>query len=192
MMKTVPNLEIFIESNFSKDALNWDFRPKCNLMLSTIVLGQNCKTMNLRKLSTLLLGMVTFGGGVMAQGPTQPKTIHLNAMMQMTAEGQSTYRLTLIPAEDEHYKGAIYDILENLKVEGRYVQRNGQYIEDGHFKFFFPNGQIESEGEFQAGVKVGHWKRFDFQGNQKPDRYYPPSSASARRKSMNIDISTDN
>lgn len=159
-------------------------------MLSYIVTGPNWNAMNKKQLYSLILGMFTFGGGVMAQG--QPKTIHLNAMMQVSAEGQSSYRLTLIPGTDEHFKGTIYDALENLKVEGPYVQRNGRYIEDGHFKYYFPNGQVESEGEFQAGVKVGHWKRYDFQGNQKPDRYYPPSSASARRKSMNIDISTDN
>jgi len=148
--------------------------------------------MNKSKLYTVLLGIITFGHGVMAQSQPQPKTIHLNAMMQTGSETGSIYRLQLTPIDDTKYKGIIVDGMENRKVEGLYIERNGHYIEDGHFKYFFPNGQIESEGDFQAGVKVGHWKRFDFLGNQKPDRYYPPSSASARRKSMNIDISTDN
>jgi antitoxin component YwqK of YwqJK toxin-antitoxin module len=148
--------------------------------------------MNKSKLYTVLLGVFTFGHGVMAQSQLQPKTIHLNAMMQTGSESGSFYRLQLTPIDDTKYKGIIIDGMENRKVEGLYIERNGRYIEDGHFKYFFPNGQIESEGDFQAGVKVGHWKRFDFMGNQKPDRYYPPSSASARRKSMNIDISTDN
>ena len=148
--------------------------------------------MNKSKLYTILLGMFTFGHGVMAQSQLQPKTIHLNAMLQTASETGATYRLQLTPIDDVKYKGIIIDGMENRKVEGLYVERNGRYIEDGHFKYFFPNGQIESEGEYQAGVKVGHWKRYDFLGNQKPDRYYPPSSASARRKSMNIDISTDN
>ena len=148
--------------------------------------------MNKSKLYTILLGMFTFGHGVMAQSQPQPKTIHLNSMMQTGSESGSTYRLQLTPIDDTKYKGIIVDGMENRKVEGLYIERNGRYIEDGHFKYFFPNGQVESEGDFQAGVKVGHWKRFDFMGNQKPNRYYPPSSASARRKSMNIDISTDN
>jgi len=148
--------------------------------------------MNKSKLYTILLGMFTFGHGVMAQSQLQPKTIHLNAMMQTGSEAGSIYRLQLTPIDDTKYKGIIVDGMENRKVEGLYIERNGRYIEDGHFKYFFPNGQVESEGDFQAGVKVGHWKRFDFMGNQKPDRYYPPSSASARRKSLNIDISTDN
>jgi len=148
--------------------------------------------MNKSKLYTILLGMFTFGHGVMAQSQLQPKTIHLNAMLQTASETGATYRLQLTPIDDAKYKGIIIDGMENRKVEGQYVERNGRYIEDGQFKYFFPNGQIESEGEYQAGVKVGHWKLYDFLGNQKPDRYYPPSSASARRKSMNIDISTDN
>ena len=148
--------------------------------------------MNKSKLYTILLGMFTFGHGVMAQSQLQPKTIHLNAMMQTGSESGSTYRLQLTPIDDTKYKGIIIDGMDNRKVEGLYIERNGRYIEDGHFKYFFPNGQIESEGDFQAGVKVGHWKRFDFMVNQKPDRDYLPSSASARRKSMNIDISTDN
>lgn len=148
--------------------------------------------MNKSKLYTFLLGMITFGQGVMAQSQLQPKTIHLNAMLQTASETGSTYRLQLTPVDDTKYQGIILDAMDNRKVEGIYIERNGRYIEDGHFKYFFPNGQIESEGEYQAGVKVGYWKRFDFLGNRKPDRYYPPSSASARRKSMNIDISTDN
>lgn len=148
--------------------------------------------MNKSKLSTLLLSMCAFGHGVMAQSQPQPKTIHLNAMMQSAVEAGSTYRLQLTPLDDTKYKGVVLDGMENLKVEGQYMERNGRYIEDGYFKYFFPNGSVESEGEYQDGVKVGNWKRFDFMGNRKPNRYYPPSSASMRRKSMNIDISTDN
>jgi hypothetical protein len=128
----------------------------------------------------------------MAQSQPQPKTVPLNAMMQIAAETGATYQLRLTPIDETKYKGVVYDGMENLKVEGQYVERNGRFIEDGYFKYYFPNGSVESEGEYQAGVKVGYWKRFDFMGNQKPDRYYPPSSASMRRKSMNIDISTDN
>ena len=148
--------------------------------------------MNKSKLYTLLLSMCAFGHGVMAQSQPQPKTVPLNAMMQIAAETGATYQLRLTPIDETKYKGVVYDGMENLKVEGQYVERNGRYIEDGYFKYYFPNGSLESEGEYQAGVKVGYWKRFDFMGNQKPDRYYPPSSASMRRKSMNIDISTDN
>ena len=144
------------------------------------------------KLYTLLLSMCAFGHGVMAQSQPQPKTVPLNAMMQIAAETGATYQLRLTPIDETKYKGVVYDGMENLKVEGQYVERNGRFIEDGYFKYYFPNGSVESEGEYQAGVKVGYWKRFDFMGNQKPDRYYPPSSASMRRKSMNIDISTDN
>lgn len=148
--------------------------------------------MNKHKLYLFFFGLLAFGEGVRAQSQLQPRTIHLNAMMQTASQAQASYRLELTPLEADKYKGVVLDATENLKLEGQYVERNGRYIEDGHFKYYFPNGSIESEGEYQAGVKVGHWKRFDFRGNRKPDRYYPPSSASMRRQSMNFDISTDN
>jgi hypothetical protein len=148
--------------------------------------------MDNKKFYTLMLGMFTFGHGVMAQTQLQPKTVKLNAMMQAVAGEQVAYRMQLTPLDDDKYNGVVYDGMDNLKIEGQYIERNAKYIEDGYFKYFFPNGSVESEGEYQSGVKIGYWKRFDFQGNRKTDRYYPPSSASMRRKSMNIDISTDN
>ncbi len=148
--------------------------------------------MDTKKFYTLMLGMFTFGHGVMAQTQLQPKTVKLNAMMQTAAEGQIAYRMQLTPLDEDKYSGVVYDGMDNLKIEGQYIERNAKYIEDGYFKYFFPDGRVESEGQYQSGVKIGHWKRFDFAGNPKPDRYYPPSSASMRRKSMNIDISTDN
>ena len=87
--------------------------------------------MNKNKLYTLLLGMFTFGHGVMAQSHLQPKTIHLNAMMQTASETGAAYRLQLTPIDETKYKGSVYDGMENLKVEGQYVERNGRYIEDG-------------------------------------------------------------
>jgi len=112
--------------------------------------------------------------------------------MRAAAQGQAVYRLQLTPVNETTYAGVVYDGMENLKMEGQYVERNGQYIEDGYFKYYFPNGSVESEGMYQAGVKVGNWKRFDFQGNRKQDRYYPNSSANLRRGTLNLDITTEN
>lgn len=168
------------------------FAKNETLRLKLSLQDTNWNSMKNTKLYTLLFSLFAFGNGVMAQTAQAGKTIYLNSIMQVTAEGQSAFQLKLTPIENEHYKGSVYDAMENLKVDGKYIQRNGRYIEDGYFKYYFTNGQIESEGEYQAGVKVGYWKRYDFMGNRKPDRYYAPSSAAARRQALNLDISTDN
>jgi len=148
--------------------------------------------MKTKNLHTLILGFLVIGFNTLSFGQMQPKTIQLNAMLQASAQGQAVYRLQLTPIDADNFKGVVYDGMENLKVEGQYVERNGQYIEDGYFKYYFPNGSVESEGMYQAGVKVGNWKRFDFQGNRKQDRYYPSTTANLRRNSRNLDISTEN
>ena len=38
---------------------------------------------------------------------------------------------------------------------------------------FYANGYKESQGRFKTGYKVGTWKRWNFEGVAKPDRYYP-------------------
>lgn len=43
----------------------------------------------------------------------------------------------------------------------------------GDFTFFYANGYKESEGRFKNGFKVGTWKRWNFEGKPKPDRFYP-------------------
>jgi TonB family protein len=45
-------------------------------------------------------------------------------------------------------------------------------LEHGQFKYFYFNGRSESEGEFKMGIKVGSWKRWNFDGTERPDRFY--------------------
>jgi protein TonB len=44
---------------------------------------------------------------------------------------------------------------------------------DGDFTYYYANGFKESQGRFKNGYKVGIWKRWNFEGIAKPDRYYP-------------------
>ena len=44
---------------------------------------------------------------------------------------------------------------------------------NGDFTYYYANGYKESEGRFKNGFKVGAWKRWNFEGKPKPDRFYP-------------------
>lgn len=57
-------------------------------------------------------------------------------------------------------------------MQGRYTHPNLK-VEDGHFVYFFANGLKESEGYYSQGSKTGIWKRWDWEGQVKPDRVYP-------------------
>jgi antitoxin component YwqK of YwqJK toxin-antitoxin module len=42
----------------------------------------------------------------------------------------------------------------------------------GSFVYYYQSGQIESQGDFRDGEKVGVWQRFDRNGNEKPEKVY--------------------
>lgn len=125
-----------------------------------------------------------FGSLIVSNAQPESKTIHLDALMKVTADVNSNYNLVLTKVAGENYEGIIYDYANQIKAKGRYVQVGKKFLEDGHFTFYYANGQIESEGEYDRGVKVGNWKRFDQHGKRKTDRYYPAESADLIREAM--------
>ena len=57
-------------------------------------------------------------------------------------------------------------------MSGTYVDPKLE-IANGDFVYYYANGYKESQGRFKNGYKVGIWKRWNFEGVAKPDRYYP-------------------
>ncbi|MFN8700266.1 MAG: TonB family protein [Flavobacteriales bacterium] len=55
---------------------------------------------------------------------------------------------------------------------GRYLDTD-LLVEDGDFTYFYANGTAESMGRYRNGSKVGTWKRWNYDGREKPDRFYP-------------------
>ncbi|MFN0032015.1 MAG: hypothetical protein ACKVOR_07645 [Flavobacteriales bacterium] len=135
------------------------------------------------KYITLMLAACTVCSGSM-QAQEIEKTLHLNHMMKVSDEDQSTYRLELRKIAGETYSGIVYDFMNTIKAEGTYVLIGNKYMEDGHFTYYYQDGQIESEGEYDRGVKVGTWKRYDNYGKRKTDKYYPAESADKIREMM--------
>lgn len=45
-------------------------------------------------------------------------------------------------------------------------------IKDGKFTFYYPNGNVESKGEYKDNIKIGEWKRFELDGSEKPSLHY--------------------
>lgn len=133
--------------------------------------------------------MITGGFNLVAQ--SEKHVIHMNSMMQVSAEHKASYKLVLEKNEEQTYNGSIYDYMDKKIACGKYMKIGKSFQQDGHFVYYHPNGQLESEGEFVQGVKVGSWKRYDNQGNRKHDRYYPAESADLVRESMNLEKDDD-
>jgi len=127
-----------------------------------------------------------------AEAQAETIKIQLDAMMKVTADPNANYNLILTKVAGENYEGIIVDYSNQIKAKGRYVQRGKKYLEDGHFTFYYLKGQIESEGEYDRGVKVGYWERYDQNGKRKNARYYPAESAALIREAMMLEKDDDN
>lgn len=117
----------------------------------------------------------------------QALTVHLNAMMQVAPESESSYRMEISQVDAFTFVGITYDYMDKVKVKGTYIKLGKSFQEDGYFTYYHPNGRIESQGEFDKGVKVGMWKRFDINGKPKTERLYPAESADKIRSVMELD-----
>lgn len=114
----------------------------------------------------------------------EQKIIYLDQMLNMTASTNAPFKLELKKIAGDTFGGIVFDYLGSVKSHGTYIKVSKSYLEDGHFTYYYQNGQIESEGEFDRGVKVGAWKRFDSNGKRKTDKYYPAESADKIRETM--------
>jgi hypothetical protein len=113
-------------------------------------------------------------------------TLYLDAMLNITTEDKAAFRLVLKKIAGSSFNGTIFNYMDKVKAKGIYLMIGKIFLEDGHFTYYFEDGLIESEGEFDRGVKVGTWKRFDRTGKRKTDKYYPPQSADKIRETMEI------
>ena len=73
---------------------------------------------------------------------------------------------------DSTFKVVVKYLTGESFMTGTYTDKD-LLIGNGDFTYFYANGYKESEGRFKYGFKVGAWKRWNFEGKPKPDRYYP-------------------
>lgn len=81
------------------------------------------------------------------------------------------YVRTVAPVSDSLFNVEIKYRTGELMMVGAYKDSNLK-IAHGDFKYYYANGIVESEGKCNNGNRVGNWKRWSYDGTQKPDRQY--------------------
>jgi len=124
--------------------------------------------------------LIGVGLDVLAQKPEY--STYLDAQFQETVKRHATFVRELTHKHDNIYSAKVIE-LENgkVKMEGAFNVVPNKVTEHGIFTFYYPNGAVESRGEYDMGLKIGTWKRFAQDGTERPDRYYDPSSAQVIR-----------
>lgn len=82
-----------------------------------------------------------------------------------------SYFISFENSETGLYSVKIYYASMNLLMTGNSIDSLGQRL-DGNCRFYYDNGDIQSEGAYSNGRKSGVWKRYNTDGSRKMDRIY--------------------
>lgn len=121
-----------------------------------------------------LLGVMStaFGQTKKSDPPVPGEKIYLDAKMEEVKKKQAVF---FQKAEMDGDKGWLVMVYFN---NGGQLKMRGHYIDDalevphGTFSYYYQNGQLESQGKFENGAKIGVWERFNPNGSAKAERYY--------------------
>lgn len=103
---------------------------------------------------------------------SQSRTDLLDAQLNVVADSSSAkFVRQIFPESDSVFKVQIKYKSGELMMIGVYKDANLR-VENGDFKYYYANGIVESEGKYKNGNKVGVWKRWSYDGAQRPDRQY--------------------
>ena len=120
-----------------------------------------------------LIALLVLTTSAFAQTTTQLLDAQLNVTKNKAA---AKYTRTITKVGESLYQAQINFQTGELMMKGTYLDE-ALTIPQGEFVYFFANGIKESQGLYEAGQRVGAWQRWNFDGAQKPDRYYQEATA---------------
>lgn len=128
------------------------------------------------------VGLCIYLAGInLADAQTQYLDIYFNVI---PSADKAKYTRDVVIENDSTYLVMMKYISGETMMTGSYAD-SALLVPNGDFKYYYANGNNESEGRFKNGLKVGTWKRWSFDGVQKPDRYYPDENFKARTRATN-------
>lgn len=120
-----------------------------------------------------LIALLVLTTSAFAQTTTQMLDAQLNVTKN---KAMVKYTRTITKVSESLYQAQINFQTGELMMTGTYLDE-ALTIPQGEFVYFFANGIKESQGLYEAGQRVGAWQRWNFDGVQKPDRYYQEPAA---------------
>ncbi len=120
-----------------------------------------------------LIALLVLTTSAFAQTTSQLLDAQLNVTKNKAA---AKYTRTITKVGESLYQAQVNFQTGELMMTGTYLDE-ALTIPQGEFVYFFANGVKESQGLYEAGQRVGAWQRWNFDGAQKPDRYYQEATA---------------
>lgn len=116
-------------------------------------------------------GLCTCGKHVRCGHPARRK-VGPEALGASASAGTATYtRVVARSANEGRFLVAIHSNAGILRMQGAYLDST-LTVADGIFKYYHPNGRLESTGTFTAGIESGTWLRYGPDGKELSERVY--------------------
>ncbi|MFT4660435.1 MAG: hypothetical protein ACI8XB_000703 [Patiriisocius sp.] len=127
------------------------------------------------KHSIILFTLTLLCGSVLAQ---ENNVIWLSHTLEQVKQKKSTYKMVVQP------NGAIYSVNtfdkeNNVFMKAESMDAWGSELQ-GEAIYYYGNGNVQSKGVYMKGEKVGIWKRFSTDGQEKAERIYAIYDAQKR------------
>jgi antitoxin component YwqK of YwqJK toxin-antitoxin module len=120
-----------------------------------------------------LIALLVLTTSAFAQTTTQLLDAQLNVTKNKSA---AKYTRSITKINESLFEVKINFQTGELMMSGTYLDE-ALTLAEGEFVYFFANGTKESQGMYASGQRVGSWQRWNFDGAQKPDRYYQEATA---------------
>lgn len=121
-----------------------------------------------------LLLATTVCSSLVASAAASGQRTYLNGVLEPSTKARAAYYKEPAGMDGALHLGRIYTMDGVLKAEGRYADAELQ-VEQGLFVFYFPDGKVESTGNYENGKKSGVWKRYDRWGQALAEKVYDPT-----------------
>ena len=108
-------------------------------------------------------------------GSVNAQRSYLDVVLEPSSKAKAAYYLE--PNGKDAQGGFLvhlYTLDDVLKADGRYLDAEYR-VPDGHFVFYYPDGKVESEGDYEKGRKNGVWQRHDKWGRELAEKVYDPA-----------------
>lgn len=93
-------------------------------------------------------------------------------MTPVSDQSEASYYCVMDGKNEEGVDLSVFFLDGNLRMTGTYMDETLE-AEHGLFTYYYHSGIKESEGYFKNSFKTGLWKRWDWEGNVRPERFYP-------------------
>lgn len=120
-----------------------------------------------------IITLIVLSLSLCAQSQVVETPQYLDDYMRPTLEKvDASYYCTLNKKDEAGLHLSVFFLDGSLRMTGTYTDETLE-IEHGLFTYFYHSGLKESEGYFKNSFKSGIWKRWDWEGRIRPDRFYP-------------------